>query len=165
MCVNLGFDLIALRPRLSDHATTGPVFVPNLGARRVTRSFATCSDGTFGFCYAKRWRSAIWLTSPPKKHYACARISTRLCARHFRVRFAQAKGNTLIEETSFSTLFPKYREHYLRENWPKVTSVLKGHVSPSSSPTCSAMAAAASPHARYARLMCPGHDSPPSLTG
>ena len=165
MCVNLGFDLIALRPRLSDRATTGPVFMPNLGARRVTRSFATCSDGTFGFCYAKRWRSAIWLTSPPKKHYACARISTRLCARHFGVRFPQAKGNTLIEETSFSTLFPKYREHYLRENWPKVTSVLKGHVSPSSSPTCSAMAAAASPHARYARLVCPGHDSPPSLTG
>eukprot|EP00040_Diaphanoeca_grandis_P026759 m.150289 g.150289 ORF g.150289 m.150289 type:complete len:399 (+) comp30719_c0_seq2:35-1231(+) len=38
-----------------------------------------------------------------------------------------AKGNTLIDETSFSTLFPKYREHYLREMWPKVTSVLKHH--------------------------------------
>ena len=36
-------------------------------------------------------------------------------------------GNTLVEETSFSTLFPKYREQYLREWWPQVTSTLKQH--------------------------------------
>jgi len=36
-------------------------------------------------------------------------------------------GNTLVEETSFSTLFPKYREQYLREWWPQVTSSLKQH--------------------------------------
>lgn len=32
----------------------------------------------------------------------------------------QGKNNPLIEETSFSTLFPKYREHYLRQVWPQV---------------------------------------------
>jgi len=39
----------------------------------------------------------------------------------------QGKKNPLIEETSFSTLFPKYREHYLRQWWPQVTSTLKQH--------------------------------------
>eukprot|EP00052_Salpingoeca_macrocollata_P034513 m.11725 g.11725 ORF g.11725 m.11725 type:complete len:399 (-) comp6570_c0_seq1:35-1231(-) len=36
-----------------------------------------------------------------------------------------AKGNYLVEETSFSTLFPKYREQYLREWWPHVTRLLQ----------------------------------------
>eukprot|EP00035_Acanthoeca_spectabilis_P023524 m.449733 g.449733 ORF g.449733 m.449733 type:complete len:383 (-) comp19868_c0_seq1:1580-2728(-) len=39
----------------------------------------------------------------------------------------QGKNNPLIEETSFSTLFPKYREHYLRQVWPQVTALLKQH--------------------------------------
>eukprot|EP00038_Savillea_parva_P026178 m.51973 g.51973 ORF g.51973 m.51973 type:complete len:397 (+) comp7347_c0_seq1:149-1339(+) len=37
------------------------------------------------------------------------------------------KKNPLIEETSFSTLFPRYREHYLRQWWPQVTATLKQH--------------------------------------
>ena len=40
---------------------------------------------------------------------------------------ADVGGRTLAAETSFSTLFPKYREHYLREWWPQVTSSLKEH--------------------------------------
>lgn len=32
---------------------------------------------------------------------------------------------TLLEESSFATLFPKYREQYLREIWPIVTQKLK----------------------------------------
>ncbi|CAM6082643.1 unnamed protein product [Calypogeia fissa] len=32
-----------------------------------------------------------------------------------------------LEESSFSTLFPQYREKYLRESWPLVTRALKEH--------------------------------------
>ncbi|EPZ35062.1 KRR1 small subunit processome component-like protein [Rozella allomycis CSF55] len=33
----------------------------------------------------------------------------------------------LLEESSFATLFPKYRENYLREIWPTVTAALQKH--------------------------------------
>lgn len=33
----------------------------------------------------------------------------------------------LLEESSFATLFPQYREKYLREVWPTVTRALKEH--------------------------------------
>jgi len=35
--------------------------------------------------------------------------------------------DSLLEESSFATLFPKYREKYLRDIWPNVTSTLKTH--------------------------------------
>jgi ribosomal RNA assembly protein len=34
-------------------------------------------------------------------------------------------GGTFLEESSFSTLFPKYREQYLRGSWPFITKALE----------------------------------------
>jgi len=36
-------------------------------------------------------------------------------------------GGALSEESSFAVLFPSYREGYLREAWPQVTSALREH--------------------------------------
>lgn len=36
-------------------------------------------------------------------------------------------GGRLLEESTFATLFPKYRENYLRQVWPVVTKALDGH--------------------------------------
>ena len=36
-------------------------------------------------------------------------------------------SHSLLEESSFAVLFPAYREAYLREVWPNVTSALKEH--------------------------------------
>jgi ribosomal RNA assembly protein len=38
---------------------------------------------------------------------------------------ADNAGGTFTEESSFSVLFPKYREVYLREAWPLVTRSLE----------------------------------------
>ncbi|TPX08440.1 uncharacterized protein E0L32_010057 [Thyridium curvatum] len=40
---------------------------------------------------------------------------------------ADNAGGTFAEESSFATLFPKYREVYLREVWPLVTRALQSH--------------------------------------
>lgn len=45
--------------------------------------------------------------------------------------------NPFTEESSFATLFPKYREQYLRENWSLVTKALDKNVAPISCCSCS----------------------------
>lgn len=35
----------------------------------------------------------------------------------------------LLEESSFATLFPRYRELYIREVWSPLTKILSKHVS------------------------------------
>ncbi|EFJ50553.1 hypothetical protein VOLCADRAFT_103772 [Volvox carteri f. nagariensis] len=46
---------------------------------------------------------------------------------HWKVEPFKPEDNPsgLLEESSFATLFPKYREKYLREVWPAVTKALK----------------------------------------
>jgi len=39
----------------------------------------------------------------------------------------QLPGGRLLEESSFATLFPKYRENYLRQIWPVVTKALDAY--------------------------------------
>jgi ribosomal RNA assembly protein len=41
---------------------------------------------------------------------------------------APADPKPFLEESSFATLFPKYRETYLREVWSAVTATLEKHV-------------------------------------
>jgi ribosomal RNA assembly protein len=48
---------------------------------------------------------------------------------HWKVEPFKKEDNPtgLLEESSFASLFPKYREKYLREVWPAVTKALKEH--------------------------------------
>lgn len=46
---------------------------------------------------------------------------------------ADNKAGAFAEESSFATLFPKYREKYLREVWSAVTRALETHVCPCTS--------------------------------
>ena len=50
---------------------------------------------------------------------------------HWNVEEFKPEDNPhgMVEESSFATLFPKYREKYLREVWPLVEAKLKEYVS------------------------------------
>lgn len=47
---------------------------------------------------------------------------------HWKIHeFTKEDNLKLVEESSFATLFPKYRENYLKEVWPAITTVLQTH--------------------------------------
>lgn len=48
---------------------------------------------------------------------------------HWKIEPFKQEDNVhhFLEESSFATLFPKYRENYLREVWPHVTKLLASH--------------------------------------
>lgn len=47
---------------------------------------------------------------------------------HWKIEEFRKEDNLqLTEESSFATLFPKYRENYLKEVWPAITTVLSGN--------------------------------------
>jgi hypothetical protein len=50
---------------------------------------------------------------------------------HWKIEEFKAEDNkfSFTEESSFATLFPKYRENYLKEVWPHVTRALDKVVS------------------------------------
>ena len=58
------------------------------------------------------WKVIPWTTTSEKNNAASASTVDQL------------PGGRLLEESSFATLFPKYRETYLRQVWPVVTQRL-----------------------------------------
>ena len=49
---------------------------------------------------------------------------------HWKIEPFEAEDNPkpMLEESSFATLFPRYREKYLQQVWPHVQRTLKEHV-------------------------------------
>ncbi len=59
----------------------------------------------------------------PSSPYLSRRPVSRPAFDRSSPRWSTQSG--LLEESSFATLFPKYREKYLREVWPIVTKALQ----------------------------------------
>ena len=74
-------------------------------------------------------RSRVRSVSPPLTSPASFALAPQDHAGidHWKVDPFTKEDNPdgLLDESSFATLFPKYREKYLREVWPSVTRALK----------------------------------------
>merc|ERR1711916_243221 len=46
---------------------------------------------------------------------------------HWKIPWGEEEGKPLLDESSFATLFPQYREQYLRDIWELVTATLARH--------------------------------------
>jgi len=69
------------------------------------------------------------IEEPKKKNYRKDKPWDNENIDHWKVEtFKQGEmSSSLLEESSFATLFPKYREQYLREVWPSIVKALKEH--------------------------------------
>lgn len=75
---------------------------------------------------AQGWLQTCWRPGGSSRHTRPTLRPVPVACRNEPFAKEDMK-NPLTEESSFAVLFPAYREKYLREAWPQVTSLLKEH--------------------------------------
>ena len=99
------------------------------------------------------------------KYYSCSYVLSSLCYSawddpsidHWKIEEFKPEHNphSLVEESSFATLFPRYREKYLQKIWPHVEKKAKEMVSTEIIAAC--VRYLAETHVRLNRVRCVKH--------